>query len=242
VRAYTGGYFRLHVVRKPAPPVTDGAANGLPKGSMESPTGDWDPAEGPGAADTNPIGATTDWTYMMGSQARWNPCGVIRWGYNATGGYTNGLADMKRAFARVAGRTGLHFKYVGIVNFDAFVANYDNFNNLPEEPDIAVGWRDAATEPHLAGGVVGVGHATSWGSVIRNGYVVMDRQGALRSGFDKTGYTTWGQVMQHEVLHVLGLGHSRTDTQIMSSVATVHVFGRGDITGMTKIGATQGCL
>jgi hypothetical protein len=103
----------------------------------------------------------------------------------------------------------------------------------------------------LAGSVVGVGGGSAHGVYDRDvswkmtrGYIVLDKAHSLRPGYDKTGSGTWGQVMQHEVLHALGLGHAagREEMMYTSITSTNHLFGAGDITGFDKIGAGNGCL
>ena len=131
---YRSRCHQVRVVAKPpvsSAPVT-GTASGLPKGRMEVPTGGWDPAEYAAASLPKPVGSATDWTgsYWNGSDhraARWNPCAVIRWAYDPTGSYARSVNDMKRAFALVSGRNGLHFKYVGAMNF----ATYTTTDQLP---------------------------------------------------------------------------------------------------------------
>lgn len=231
-------------VDKPTPGTTAGSADGLPKGPTPAPTGDWDAAELAPTGDPQPAGSAGDWTWLMPEHARWNPCSVIRWGYDATGSYSGSLADIKRAFALTAGRTGLHFKYVGTLDYRAF----ETTHNRPGNVDMVVGWSDATRDPHLSGHVVGVGgpRASSSGGPwkIIAGSLVLDRDEVLRSGFDVAGAVTWGQVMVHEIGHTIGLGHAAADTQLMAPTASSrnHRFGAGDLAGMVRVGASGGCF
>lgn len=194
-----------------------------------------------------PLGEPDDWSYLFGEGSRWNPCTDIRWAYNPRGGYTGALADVQQTYDRISARTGLRFEYVGTTSHVEGTGT-----TFPTYADMAIGWATEATLPDLKGSVVGVGggsarRAPAGSDVayqLTRGYVVLDGGHALSPGFAESGPVTWGQVMTHEVLHALGLGHARTAQQVMygSSSATNHLFGAGDVTGMSRIGATQGCL
>lgn len=196
-----------------------------------------------------PRGSPDDWSFLFADRggARWNPCATIRWAYNPAGGYAGAQAHVQEAFARIAQRTGLTFSYVGETQHIEKTGT-----TFPANADIAVGWANEAQVPDLAGSVVGLGGgsatATAPGSDVAyrfvRGYVVLDNGHSLREGYDTSGTTTWGQVMIHEQLHALGLGHATGAEQVMfgSSSFLNHSFGAGDLTGMARVGAGQGCL
>lgn len=237
--------LRVRVVEEtvPTPPPT-GPVTPPP---TETPTGDWDAAEYAAPTDPAPVGVSSDWTWLWNpGGGRWNPCKVITWAYNPTDSYDGSLTDMTRAFARIAGRTGLHFKYVGVTDHE-----YTD-DTFPETADIFVDWSDETHVPALAGGVVGLGGGSAYGVPagrdvsyrIDLGYIVLDSGDSLEHGFARSGNGTWGQVMTHEALHVLGLGHANAKEEVMAPYvgSTNHLFGIGDLTGMSKIGASNGCL
>lgn len=207
------------------------------------------PEPPPGNEADVPRGSPDDWSYLFASRggARWNPCAAIRWAYNPSGGYAGAQAHVQDAFARIAQHTGLTFSYVGETGHVEKTGTA-----FPADVDIAVGWANEAQVPDLAGGVVGLGggsvNATPPGSDVSykfvRGYVVLDNGHSLRQGYDTSGSTTWGQVMLHEQLHALGLGHANGAEQVMFGTSSFlnHSFGAGDLTGMARVGASQGCL
>ena len=231
------GRLRTRVVAAPTPPASGGV---IPGAST------YDAAEAL-PTDYTPPGSGTDWAFLFsGSGSRWDPCTVIHWSYNPTGERYAALPDVKRAFAKIAGVSGLHFQYVGTTPW-VYLGSTAGF---PTSTDMVVGWADAAALGDLAGSVVGVGggEATSVTGKdvayrMTRGYLTLDKDPdtSLPAGFDGMG---WGQIMTHEVLHALGLGHAAGDTQVMFGTASArnYRFGAGDITGMGRIGAPAGCL
>lgn len=231
------GVLRVKVVRKP--PVKPGPQ--IPG------TTTYDAAEGLPAGFVG-LGAANDWKYLFTDGSRWNPCTVIRWAYNPAGQRYAALADVQRAFARIAGVSGLHFKYVGTTSYVYRGGALTDFPAATAE--MTVGWANATQFPSLAGSVVGVGGGTAVRVSDQDvayrmvkGYLTLDNDptSSLPAGFDGFG---WGQIMEHEVLHALGLGHAAADTQLMYGMASPKnfLFGQGDIAGMTKVGAASGCL
>lgn len=194
-----------------------------------------------------PKGTKKQWSYVHSSKARWNPCKPIRWAYNPRGGYQKALKHTKKAVKRIRNRTGLPLTYAGRTKFTG-----QPFTRNPAGIDIVVRWAKPKNVKHLRGGLLGYGGGLSgtrdtripW--EIHNGFVVLNqtRKGHLRKGFAKRGRPTWGQVITHELLHVVGLGHTNGRQQLMhhSAHAGNHGFGKGDLAGMKALGAKQGCL
>jgi len=247
LRPVTSDRFAVHVGPGGGSGGTDGSDGSVADepGPMEVPAGDWDPAEYP-KPGTAAAGSATDWTWLWSGGARWNPCHVITWAYNSAGGYAGSLSDAQRAFARIAGRTGLHFKYVGETGYV-----YGLTGITPPGVDLTFGWSTAGLVANLAGGVVGLGGGWAYpasvadvANEIVSGYVVLDREGVLNGGFALSGMPTWGQVMEHEIAHTLGLGHAQGTTEVMyASVSSDnHLFGAGDLAGLGRVGAAYGCM
>lgn len=207
------------------------------------------PEPPPGNDADTPRGSPDDWSFLFASRggARWNPCAPIRWAYNPSGGYAGSQAHVQEAFTRISQHTGLTFSYAGETTHVETTGTA-----FPANVDIAIGWADEAQVPDLAGDVVGLGGGSAKsippgsdvGYKFVRGFVVLDNGHSLRQGYDTSGSTTWGQVMLHEQLHALGLGHANGAEQLMfgSLSALNHGFGAGDLTGMARVGAGQGCL
>ncbi|MFC6044274.1 hypothetical protein [Nocardioides hankookensis] len=212
-------------------------------------TDDYDAAEAlPNGYDA--AGSKNDWSSLFGKDSvRWDPCTVITWRYNPDGEAYDARADVTRAIAKISGVSGLKFKYVGTSSFSYRGQNHPTF---PDDADLFVSWASAAQYDDLQGSTVGVGggYATSQGAAaldvdwrMANGYLTLDKGASqVASGFDGSG---WGQIMMHETLHAMGLGHAASDPgsrEVMAPVATSlnYRFGAGDITGMHNIGERPG--
>jgi hypothetical protein len=230
-------------VRAAAPAPEDTGWESLAAGSTVAPE--------PLPAGYVAAGSADDWSFLLDRGGRWNPCAAVRWAYNPTGQeYPGAFADVVRAFARISGASGLQFQYVGTTPA-GYLGHNEDLAAAGAGVDIVVSWATAADYARLGGSVVGVGggSATSappgsdvaWRFV--RGYLVLDADAgfAIPPGFDVSG---WGQIMQHEILHALGLGHAQHEDQLMYGAATpTNIrFGAGDLTGMARIGAGPGCL
>lgn len=192
-------------------------------------------------------GSTTygaGWKVFDGG-ARWNPCRTIRWAYNPTGEKYAALPDIQRAFARLAGISGLRFRYVGASAW-RYLGNFEGFPS--SQADVAVGWASDTELPSLQGNVVGYGgwggHTVQGANVkykIDRGYLTLDNGATLQPGFDQVG---WGTVSMHEIMHALGLDHAGEAVQMMYPTLTSQNVnpGAGDITGLQTVGSAAGCL
>ena len=213
-----------------------------PAGTTQTPVAETPTVEPEAVYDPSDVtvpatGSSTDWRYLLDSSSgRWDPCTPIGWGFDETGGYPGALDDLRTAVAGVSSRTGLTFVHQGAVG--------DQIN---------IGWSTQAADARLAGTVAGYGGATAVplraGSAdvanqLVRGRMVLDAESPLRPGFHASGNPTWGQVMLHELMHVVGLGHAGGRDQVMfpSASSENHRLGAGDLGGLRAVGSTLGCL
>lgn len=229
LRGGTTRAIKVRVVRYPTKPQKFDAPEYLPAGYV--------------GAGSTAYGA--GWSLFAGG-SRWNPCRTIRWAYNPGGEKYAALPDMQRAFARLAGISGLRFRYVGGTGW-RFLGNIQD-KAFPTSADIVVGWASEAELPTLAGNVVGYGGWTGrqvQGADVQfkidRGYLILDNGATLQTGFDQVG---WGTVSMHEIMHSLGLDHAGEAVQMMYPTLSEQNVnpGAGDITGLQTVGSGAGCL
>lgn len=192
------------------------------------------------------VDGSEDWSFLMDGGSRWNPCEPISWSYNPVGQAYDALADVTAAVDRIAAASGLELDYVGASS----LVYLGDEGLLVGGADLTVGWASAAQLGALVDSVVGVGGAIGRSVTGRDvrwqltrGWVTLDRSDPLdpAPGF---GPSSYGQVLMHEMLHALGLGHAEEPQQLMYPVAGPQntSFGAGDLAGIARIGAAAGCL
>jgi hypothetical protein len=200
------------------------------------------PAQAQATTTVSSTVGSHDWTWLSSDHARFNPCQAITWKFNQNGGYASSLADVQGAFDRLAKASGLTFGYAGPTSVDPRPGSYDR------TATITVGFTTPAQVGSLAGSTAGQGGGAwtthdGYGEMVR-ATLVLDRTESLRAGFTRKGSATWGQVMEHEIGHTLGLGHASGRRQLMYGVASSrnHKLGAGDKAGLRSVGLAAGCI
>ncbi len=188
-----------------------------------------------------------------GRKIRWNPCaGPITWTFNPRHAPTRGLPQVRTGIRRIERATGLRFDYVGRTRQKPNPYGQDIRNGA----DLILGWRTARTyalfrdQPQVVG-EGGNSHrygfreadGTRTSKAVSGGVVLnasQDRR--LGNGFGR-GYT-WGEVIIHEIGHVLGLSHVGSRKQVMyfQTLRRNADWGAGDLRGLYKVGDSRGCL
>ena len=239
----------------------DGTVTAFPR-SSSLPAGSPTPAAGvPGtAARTTPAGPVATppggpHNYMRlnddGTPARYNPCQEIHYVLNLGSAPASARDDVAGAITRLANATGMTFVNDGDTtelpqsNRPIYDANRYGDRWAP----ILISWvHPSQTDQSLGSGVLGLGGSTAvmeqskWVYVTGQVTLNADFNGSFGGGFG-AGYT-WGEVVMHEMSHVIGLHHVDVQTEIMYPTATPRVaeFGPGDLTGLYTLGTPAGCV
>lgn len=179
-----------------------------------------------------------------GEPIHWNPCRRIGWRLNLRRAPDGTRPQAKEAVRRVNEATGLRFRYQGRTS----VRPNARGRNYPLDTHLVMGWSTPRLS-RLARGQAGVG-GPQWSSTgeIVTGFVLLNARIELARGFGTgpdTGYWgTQGQLMMHELGHVVGLDHVSDSRQIMYASLTHKraTWGAGDKNGLRRVGKRAGCV
>jgi hypothetical protein len=83
------------------------------------------------------------------------------------------------------------------------------------------------------------------GGIFVTGEVAIDADVSARLAAGFGNGLTVGQLLLHELGHVMGLGHVQDPSQIMYPSMVSHTttaYGGGDLAGLSRLGASSGCL
>ena len=199
----------------------------------------------------DPRGSADDYKFSARPRIRWDSCSTIRWAFYPRNSPTHARRQLTGGFRRLHRATGLDFEYVGRTDRKPVPAGKD-----VRGIDVIVGWRTADDFRTFRrhDDIVGVGgnsfyggyqeaDGTQVGKIFQGGVVLnADPDHRLKNGVGH-GYT-WGEVIEHELGHVVGLAHPKSDRQIMYYSVTrrnAH-WGAGDLKGLRWVGDRRGCL
>lgn len=188
---------------------------------------------------------------------RWNGCQQITYKVNLasvpSGSRTAVLGETHAAVRALAARTGFGFTYRGATTE---VPRYGS--SAAQTAEVVVAYTvPAKTNYPLAGATAGYGGylANSWstwtgkqytyGAAITRGFVTIDTPDALRL---KAGFgpgATRGNLLLHELGHVVGLDHVANTAALMNPALTPlapNGYALGDRAGLAKVGRGAGCI
>lgn len=178
-------------------------------------------------------GSSKSWKPLFdGTVARWNPCSPITVRADRKNAPDWFVKELKSVLAENTLYTGLPFDFTG--------------TGPRKGADIYVQWRTAKQIPSLRGATSGVAKTTvAWNGELVSSRISLDLEDYFY------GRTFWRTVMRHELAHAVGLSHVNDAKQRMHPVTMFgnpdagklsRTWGKGDIAGLKRVGATYGCI
>jgi hypothetical protein len=190
--------------------------------------------------------------------ARWNPCRAHTRKVNLAAVPTASrrvvLAETLTAVQILSAKTGITFTYGGATTEVPRVGS-----TASQSVDLIIGYTTPArTNYPLAGSTAAYGGytggwrsttngtTTTYSAGINKGFVVVDTPDLLAhftAGFAAGQHR--GNVLLHELGHVVGLGHVNNSSLLMyptMSARTPAGFAAGDLAGLAKVGRKVGCV
>ena len=205
-----------------------------------------------GGGDVHAASYTFSRTNADGSPVRFNPCDPIHVVLNLAEAPPDALSTLTTAINAVAAATGLMFVIDG------------NTTEVPQSSRPAVqarygsGWvpvliawsRHGESDLLPGGSALGQGQATWFGTSIGTdafvtGQLVIDADATARLAHGFGAGQTMGELLLHELAHLVGLGHTQDITQVMYPLLEplpAAAFGSGDLAGLRLLGAAGGCF
>jgi hypothetical protein len=179
---------------------------------------------------------------------RWNPCTPIHYTVNATGAPAGELTRVFSAVASVSQATGLHFVYDGPTSYVPEAGDWNQPSSLviafANHNGMAGGSTYLSGANQLGEGGFQSTYVTTNGRIsnykITKGYAVID---ATAYGWSTTKVRN--DTLLHELGHAVGLNHAHYTSEIMYPVINQNSpdgYTAGDLAGLSKVGATNGCL
>jgi len=207
------------------------------------------------AAPASTVGNTNAFSYLVanddGSPARFNPCSSIHYVTNLAAAPSGADVLISGALSRITTATGVSFVNDGpttevpMANRPAVQSRYGS-----SWAPVIIAWAHSGQSDLLPGGsTIGEG-GSSWVSqggpkVFITGEAVVDADTTANLPASFGSGASIGELLLHELGHVMGLGHSTDPNQIMyptllpmSSAA----YGAGDLNGLSHLGRAAGCL
>ena len=185
-----------------------------------------------------------------GQPTRFNPCAPVPFVVNPDGAPPGGVDDVHAAIARLSDALGVTFAFEGTTDERPSPGRVPTQSRYGDRwAPIVIGWVGVEEQPQLVGSTAGIGEAffvsmdgQSWVSVTGQVFLDRDEVTSWPAGFGNG--QTHGELVLHELGHVVGLNHVDDEDQRMNPYMTPGLgeLGRGDRAGLWRLGASQGCL
>ena len=230
-----------------------GAAHRADAGQVAYPSPDRSASKVPlGQPPAVPSGRTGPYAfaqYQPGSPApvAWDPCRPVHYVVNPEGAPSGGAQLVADAVARTSAATGLQFVYDGPTDerFSPGRQAFQPGRYGDRWAPVLITWADGAAVPELAGAVLGLGGATSASApdgrlVYVSGVLALDSTDIAATTTQAGGTSRARAIVQHEVGHLVGLGHVADPRELMfteESPLQTDDWGSGDRAGLAALGA-----
>ncbi|KLR59940.1 Matrixin [Actinobacteria bacterium IMCC26207] len=182
-----------------------------------------------------------------GGPVAWDPCRPVRYVVNSTGEPAGASALVAEAISRTAAATGLQFEDAG--SSDELWTK----DRAPYQPDrygdrwapALISWSTASAVPDLAGYIAGFGGGIPRSDlktgelVYVSGGLVLDLEDLGTHLAEPGGTQAVTALIQHELGHMVGLGHVNDPAQLMYSQRSPSSpinWGAGDLAGLHALG------
>ena len=183
-----------------------------------------------------------------GTPVRWDPCSPIRWVFDPSGAPEDAREVISLAMARISDASGLTFEYGGMTSEtpsrERSLLSADGQQWAP----VLVAWvPGGSTDLPLGdaerGVTVPVAVRDGGPRVFVTGQVLFNSDKQLLPGFEDR-HASWGAVVLHELVHLVGLDHVDDPRQLMHPTPGFGPveLGAGDLAGLAAVGAGNGCL
>jgi len=179
-----------------------------------------------------------------GSPVTFSPCRPVHFVINPENAPANGETLIMKTIGKVSNATGLTFVYDGVSQESPSKSRngYQPKTYGDRWAPILIAWASLKSKPGDSADMVG--EATSYQLVRGNGFahyvtgqVVLDQKQILRMN-EQYGQNITGSVIEHEMGHLIGLGHTAERNELMYHETQIGVseYQAGDLTGLAELG------
>ena len=185
-----------------------------------------------------------------GAPYRWDPCTPIRYQVDLAGQPASALPVIHEAVRRTAAASGMEFTFDGVVVGSSPVDLIHSMDFVSSPSQGLYRWSPILITfaPAEVFASVEMSEAAGFGMPVTSRYdpeqyvsglIVINSDAPMGAAFEYAG--SLGPIVQHELGHVLGLGHSSSPAQLMYEAPFAAEWNTGDIAGFERLGSGS-CL